>query len=197
MIKNIIFDFDGVIHDTYDIALSINKNLDPTYTEEDLINHFKGNLREGKKKMINASTFFEMQEKEFEKLIIDESIKKELLRLNKDYNFYIITSNSENTLKRYLDRNNLSDLFIEVLGYETHRLKAEKFKMLIKNSGLSKESCIFVTDTLGDIIEANQVEIKTIAVDFGFHSKEVLEEGKPFKIISDFSQIGSILEEMR
>lgn len=42
---------------------------------------------------------------------------------------------------------------------------------------------------LGDILEANKIHIKTIAVDFGYHDKKTLKIGKPFRIISRIDEI--------
>ena len=64
-----------------------------------------------------------------------------------------------------------------------------ELKFLLKKYSLTPKDCIFVTDTLGDIIEANDVNVKTIAVDFGYHSRTVLSKGKPFAIISDLNEI--------
>lgn len=66
--------------------------------------------------------------------------------------------------------------------------------MLFNKHDFNNEDCIFITDTLGDILEANKVGVKSIAVDFGFHERERLEKGNPFKIISNFKDIRKIIE---
>ena len=38
-------------------------------------------------------------------------------------------------------------------------------------------------------LEANEVGIGTIAVDFGYHERERLQKGNPLKIISRFEEL--------
>ena len=40
------------------------------------------------------------------------------------------------------------------------------------------------------------VGVKTIAVDFGFHERERLEKGNPFKIVSSFDEMLKVIENM-
>ena len=51
----------------------------------------------------------------------------------------------------------------------------------------------FVTDTLGDIKEANKLNIKTIAETFGFHNRQRLEKGKPYAIVDSWDELESEL----
>ena len=66
----------------------------------------------------------------------------------------------------------------------------------IQKYDIDTSSCVFVTDTLGDILEANKLGIKTIAVDFGYHERARLERGNPFAIVSDFKEIRKIIEQL-
>ncbi|MEI6850149.1 MAG: HAD-IA family hydrolase [archaeon] len=195
MIKSIIFDFDGVIHDTFEIGFRLNKIVNPDITEGEYRDFFNGNLYEHKKGItpVRIEKFFELQEKEFEALMIEEEIKQELLKLKKKYKLFIVTSNKEGTLKKYFERSNLSNLFDEILGIETHTSKEEKFKLMFERNKLNKEECIFITDTLGDLLEAQRFGIKTIAVDYGFHDVERLKKGNPIKIISHIKEIEGLL----
>lgn len=61
--------------------------------------------------------------------------------------------------------------------------------MLFQKYRYSPADCLFVTDTLGDILEAQEVGVRTVAVDFGYHPRSLLEEGEPWKIISEFSTL--------
>jgi len=44
-------------------------------------------------------------------------------------------------------------------------------------------NCVFVTDTLGDMREAAEVGISSIAVSWGFQKHATLEQGKPFRVV--------------
>ena len=46
MKKALVFDFDGVIHDTFDIAFAAHKAIHPNRTEEEHRSFFDGNFFE-------------------------------------------------------------------------------------------------------------------------------------------------------
>lgn len=189
-IKAVIFDFDGVIHDTFEIVYKINKQLNPGLTREEYRCFFDGNLYKHPKITPEQSKiYFELQKKEFAFLKIEEEVKKELLKLRKNFYLYIITSNIERDLKVFFENSGIHGMFREILGFESHKSKEEKFRNLMKKHKLNVNNCIFITDTLGDILEANKIGIRTIAVDFGYHEREKLKKGKPYKIISNFHDI--------
>ena len=197
MIKALIFDFDGVIHDTLEIAYRIHHILEPGLSLEEYKDFFNGNIHEHKKITPEiAERYFELQKKEFEKLEIEKEIKKELFRLKERFSLFILTSNQEETLNNYFENNGIIHIFKEVLGLETHASKVEKFNMIMKKYNLGKDEYLFITDTLGDILEANKVSIKSIAVDYGFHEKERLKKGSPLRIISQFSELSKAIEEV-
>ncbi|EKD58906.1 MAG: hypothetical protein ACD_56C00034G0008 [uncultured bacterium] len=187
--KTIIFDFDGVIHDTYELAYRIfGKGID----EDEFKDFFSGNffereITEEQKRKDKES--YKLQSEAFQYLEIDANIKKNLEKLSEKYNLFIVSSNQEEALNIYFQNNNFTHIFKEILGAQTHQSKVKKFKYIFEKYNLTAEDCIFVTDTLGDILEANKVELKTIAVDFGFHERHRLEKGNPFKIVSRFDEI--------
>ena len=197
MVKAIIFDFDGVIHNTLEVAFEAQSKTLPGITMEEYKSFFDGNIYTNKK--INSKTsnaYFSFVEEPFKKLRTRVEVKQELIQLNSNFQMFIITSNKESLINPYLLTNNLEVLFKEVLGKETHHSKIEKFSFLFKKYNLLKEDCIFITDTLGDILEANKVGLKTIAVDFGFHERERLEKGNPFKIVSHFNEILPLIKDL-
>jgi phosphoglycolate phosphatase len=195
MIKNIIFDFDGVIHDTLHLAFEIVHKLNPNMTLEMYRDRFNGNNYEEDKKspekfrMYDVKKYFELQEIEFKKLKINNKVKKELLELYKNYQLFIVSSNQEKAIRIYLENNALNGIFKDILGYETHTSKEKKFNILIKKYDLTSEDSIYITDTLGDIIEARKVHLRALAVDFGFHERARLKKGKPLSILSKFEDI--------
>jgi HAD superfamily hydrolase (TIGR01509 family) len=197
--KAIIFDFDGVIHDTYELCYRLNLEVTgKDLTREQHKDFFNGNLFEkvvvdAEKEKAESERFYKLQNEAYKYLKTDENIKTNLEKLSEELLLFIISSNQEEALDNYFQNNKFAHLFKEILGAETHKSKVEKFKYLFEKYNLKAEDCIFVTDTLGDIIEGNKAGVKTIAVDFGFHKRDRLEKGNPFKIVSSFEEIMKIV----
>lgn len=195
--KAIIFDFDGVIHNTFDVNFKLYKEKNPTGSKEEYLSWFDGNIFANSDKKFSKKDSEEFDKKlsqEFEHLKLKDDIRKHLEVLNENYDLYIITSNSIKNLKTFFRNNNFQNIFKEILSQETHKSKIEKFKILFEKYQLNKESSVFVTDTLGDILEANKVGVKSIAVNFGYHKNERLVKGKPIKIVSSFEDIEKVIQ---
>ncbi|PLX26533.1 hypothetical protein C0583_06940 [Candidatus Parcubacteria bacterium] len=194
MLKAVVFDFDGVIHDTFRITYNIVKKIYPDLSTKEYKDFFNGNVRKNKK--ANKSfleKYFKCQNEEFKNLVMCRETREMLTSLSKKYSLFIISSNMELAMNDYLKNNHAKGLFTRVLGVETHTLKTKKFKILMKEYGLEKNEIIFVTDTLGDILEANEVGIHSLAVDFGFHDVSRLKKGKPVKIVSDYQEMIKVI----
>lgn len=193
----IIFDFDGVIHDTFELDYGIHKHFFPKNTRENYRAYFNGNILKKIDKSFNKEIYDKFRELEYEAfkdLKLEKGIREELEKLSKKFNLYIISSNSIINLKMYFKNNGFTNIFKEILAAETHKSKVEKFKILFNKYNLDANSCIFVTDTLGDILEANNIGVKSIACTFGFHDLKTLKKGNPFKIVSNFKEIRKTIE---
>lgn len=68
------------------------------------------------------------------------------------------------------------------MGADVHKSKAEKFRMLFKHFGEGTRY-VFITDTLGDLREAEKVGVQGIGVTWGFHPRARLERGNPWAIV--------------
>ena len=185
--KYIFFDFDGVLHNTFFVHLrEIRKFSNIDLTEEEYRDLHNGNFfenREEKLRNFDWTKYREYVHTHISSLTMEERIKNVLELLAKKYTFAIVSASGENILKDYLNHNAISHFFSDILGGDFHHSKEVKFKHLLEKHNLSLEDVFFVTDTLGDIMEANKVGIRTIAVTFGFHKKELLLEGNPFACI--------------
>ncbi len=196
--KAIIFDFDGVIHDSFDFHR--NKIIEfsgvelPEQVFKDIHNgNFFHNVPEGIKG-VDWEEYKDYIYCEQSKLEIKEETRNIILELNKQYELYVVSSGGTNNISDYFVNNRIVSVFKEILGLESYRLKVDKFKFIFGKHNLRSEDCIFVTDTLGDILEANEVNVKTVAVDFGYHNRETLAKGSPYKIISHLRELAEIMK---
>ncbi len=162
-IKNIIFDFDGVLVENSELLLKIHRDTLGWISDEEHLQVFDGNtpefIKQYTKEEINL--FWE----KWKKVLLNEKIEekaKTFLENNLDKNFFIISSNSEDILN----------------------------KILKNEEKINLEESIFITDSLGDLRESSEFpELKKIAVTFGVHDRERLEKGKPDFIIDDWDEI--------
>jgi phosphoglycolate phosphatase len=197
MIKAVIFDFDGVLFDTFDINLAIcreqNKNIDietfkkhhdgnvyeePAikFTEEDVVNFWKKYHDRA-----DAEHFFPL---------IDQ-----IENLFKKYKLFIVSSSTEKTIEKYLSLTKIETYFQKVLGAETDKSKVKKLGIIFKEFDLKPEECAFIVDTLGDILEGKKSGVHTVAVTWGYHEEERLKKGNPDFIISEFNKLESVIEQ--
>ena len=200
MIKIIIFDFDGVILDNYELHYSFIQKQITNITREEHRRLFDGNINVEREKLSHRNTGYDLK-KHFSDakldMVIDSEVKKTLKYLSEKYILGIITSAREYGVKGCLEYNRLSKYFSFIYGYETSTLKKDKFKKVFTEYVVSPDECIFVADTVGDILEAHEAGVETIAVDFGYHDRERIIKVNPLAIASNFSELSQIVSKIR
>lgn len=196
MIKVLIFDFDGVIEDNYELHFELSQKQITGLTREEHRKLFEGNLHVERAKLEARNTGFDLKKHFNSKKLeatINPEIKETLVQLSKRYTLGIISSAQEYGIHGYCKKNQVDGCFFFVYGVESGILKSEKFVKVLHEYSVVPDECLFITDTLGDILEANEAGIRTIAIDSGFHERERLEKGKPLHVISRLSDLTTVL----
>src|SRR3989339_1164464 len=191
MLKAIVFDFDGVIADTFDLCFGINREQKVDITIKEYKDLLDGN--------VFASPVLTFSEKEIKYFCVNYNdrisdkyffpLENQIKNLAKKYELSIISSSPEKGIEKFLKMAGISKYFQRVLGLETHKSKVEKFRLLFKEHKLKPKECIFVTDSLGDLKEAKKVMVPTIAVTWGYHGATRLRKGSPDIIIHNFEDL--------
>ncbi|MFH1564646.1 MAG: HAD-IA family hydrolase [bacterium] len=191
--KTIIFDFDGVLVDTYQIVYGINKQSDPQISEEEFRAMFDVNFYNSKRPREPKFSidFYKEFLKYEENIVIHEQNRLTLKNLSKENTLSINSSNINDIVGRVLNNNKALNFFSKLYGVDIHKSKVEKFKMIFSDFKTTPDKCLFVSDTVGDILEAREVGIKSLAyVGFeSFHPKDYIKQAKPYGYIENLSEI--------
>lgn len=205
MIKNIFFDFDGVILDSMDIRDYGFKTILSPYDRfnkmKDFIKYHRFNaglsrfhkiryfFKEYLDEEISDEKVNEMAE-EFSKIMRKELIdKKYLIKQTVEfmeknylkYNFYIVSGSEQEEL-RYICKNlGIEIYFKEILGSPIH--KNELVKMTVEKDKLNSEESILIGDSINDYeaAESNGLDF------YGFNNEKLKEKSKYY--IEDFKKI--------
>jgi phosphoglycolate phosphatase len=201
--KFILFDFDGVIADSFDVAFDTNKVICPAITKEDYQRRFEGNINE-----IEHPETFHSEEcnhdldwfdvyipKMKERAKIFPEMKDLILELEKEYLLVIISSTITFPIEEFLTLHDLREHFDWVMGNDVHKSKVEKIKMVFDKYGVKPEDCIFITDTLGDMREASKMNVPLIGVTWGFCTPETLKRGRPLKLVDTPNELKAAIAE--
>ncbi len=188
----ILFDFDGVIADTFEPAFEVMKMMCPKITTEDYRARFEGNINEtfdqgnyhSSDCCHNIDFFGEYIPRFKERGKVFDGMTEAIKKLSENYSLIIVSSTITSPIQEFLTKNSLSPYFVEVMGNDVHKSKMEKIKMIFSKYNVTAENCIFITDTLGDMLEAEKTSMAAIGVTWGFNGEERLARGKPFMIVN-------------
>jgi phosphoglycolate phosphatase-like HAD superfamily hydrolase len=187
----VLFDFDGVIADTFRQAFEAEKIFYPNLSEDLYKKRFEGNINDWEDPMNvytdknkQATDFFKEYIPRMEKeAVIVPKIKDVIVELEKKYFLVVISSTITSPIRNFLKKYGLANHFDEVMGNDVHQSKIEKMKMVFKRYNIESNKCVFITDTLGDMCEAEHMNVGVIGVTWGFHTPETLQKGKSFRLV--------------
>lgn len=195
--KLLIFDFDGVLEDTFDWNFKVAKKRYKGINKEDYRTWFNGNIYEHPIVLeagpMNVEEYFDIYKKGFIGKNLNNKFKKLLEELYEKYTLVIISSIDEDIIFPYLKRSKALYFFKDIWGYNTEMSKIKKFKSFLKKYKISNNGCLFITDTLGDILEANEVGIPSLGVSWGYHNKKTLLKGNPVFVADSIDELKNFL----
>lgn len=191
MTKHILFDFDGVIVDTFDLSFAVAQLSRPWLTADEYREWFNGNVyesiakdaREPIAQYASNDSYFKEYCVRLENVVPYPGMREIIADLASRHKLSIITSCYDTVIVEFLEKHGLHSFFSDVLGAQTDRSKINKMKTMLTKYQHEPQEFLFITDTVGDIREAAHVGIPAIGVTWGTHSRTALEGATPTRIV--------------
>ena len=193
--KLFLFDFDGVLVDSLELyERSVNVCLErigepPVASREEFLDLFEDNFfRAVARRGVDLDRFMAASGEVTP--VLDYGIVRPVRELvpvlevmKKLHMLVIISSNSNFAIRLMLEKYGFSPYFDEVLGADFNFSKIEKILYAKGYFGADGDHALYVCDTAGDIREAREAGVKTVAVTWGWHPRERLERARPDVIV--------------
>lgn len=193
--KFVLFDFDGVIADSFGIASALALRVCKRNTPDTYRSAFEGNIydtyasdgsrqdHEGQEECNHDLNWWDEYQKSFATVTPFDGICDAISAVSEEYSLAILSSGSRDFIDPFLKAHGIARHFSDVLDVDVHTHKTKKIEIIFDKYGITAADCVFITDTLGDIREAGSHGMGVIAVSWGFHSRATLEKGVPFRIV--------------
>ncbi|NWK70027.1 HAD family hydrolase [Bacillus paramycoides] len=211
MYKIFLFDLDGTLTDPKEgIINSVLYALEKMGIEEGKISELDSFI--GPPIQQSFAERYNMSEIEVEQAVVyfREYLKKSGLLENKIYDgiptllqelkdagnrLYVATSKPTIFAKQVIEHFQLTSFFEEIVGsnLDGTRIKKEEIiaHILQTNEELKKEEIVMIGDRKHDIIGANNNEIASIGVLYGYGSEKELSEARATYIVKDVEELQS------
>jgi phosphoglycolate phosphatase len=202
--KLIIFDMDGVLFDSTKLVNAYFMHKYPTMTREKMNEILSGNFHEGLEKFKLDNKPVEETPEESkgrseqyteQKLVtpLYKGIMELLQSLHlSGYTLTINTSAYEKNCLPLLQNSQVKGLFDFVATAEVSTSKVEKFKIIRDRYAIPTEDTLFITDTLGDVYEAETAQIPSVAVTWGAHDRSYFTRESHKNIVAIVDSVGEL-----
>lgn len=194
----VLIDFDGVIVNSFPLCFDIVSRINPQESEQTFRERFaRDSSRADMLQELSSSgiDFFT----EYSKGIVDQPLiagmTDVLEYIGANFTTILVSSTTSPPIKQYLQKHDLARYFSAIFSNDFPNLKSDKFSLLLQHYLVQPTECVFITDTLGDVLEAQQVHIPCIGVTWGYHDESLLKQGHPQTIIDYPSQLKGAIEE--
>lgn len=186
----LLFDYDGVIADSLGVILPefsracAELGLTKHNPEEFFLKLYDANpviqmIKHGfplRKMRAMAKEYAPKIEEVHQRIKPFPGIPETINRLGEKHPLFIITSNSSELVRKFTETYGL-DRVQGIMGVEEHISKVKKIRAARR---LYPKHCpYYICDTKGDLIEARRARAVPVAVGWGWHDKERLDQGKP------------------
>lgn len=206
MIKNIIFDWSGVVRDTVTNQMWIVNRIFKKYKVGEIsIEEFRENWEQPPvifyQKYLPKGYDEEGRTKLFQELQLDKDCPKavpfsEVIKLiykckENGYFLAVVSSDFPETLLPEVKEYGMENIFSEIITDANDKL--EPVQKIIKENNLNLENTFFIGDSNHEIDVAKTTGIKSIAVTWGFSSENKLKSHNPDFIVHSSEELEKVI----
>lgn len=206
MIKNVIFDFDGTIANTEALAYHIYELIVSEYEIKKLSRDEFEDLKKVsiyEKFKRHQVSLFKLPKLASKAIRILSHMMDEVdpyqgmidtLKALKSHglNLFIVSSNSKNNIKKFLERHDLH-VFTAIFGRARYFGKEKILTKLLKKYDLEGHQTVYIGDEVRDVVSCKNVGIPIYSVSWGFDDPEFLEKENEGSVVDSAEQLKSLL----
>jgi phosphoglycolate phosphatase len=196
--KSVVFDFDGTIADSFHLSLEVGNRLAQTYGIEPVTPEKLERWRHLSSKQILAELnlpILKMPQmlRQLKAALREEvanfpfilGMRETILELwDQDYVLGVVTSNSAETVQEFLNQQGIGHLFEFVESCPYYLGKQRVLRRIAQQHRLDLDKMLYVGDETRDIEAAKKIQVKSVAVTWGFNSPEALRDRQPDYLIN-------------
>lgn len=204
----IIFDFDGTIADSFEVIVDIFEHITkrPEKFTEEQIAELRGYPLEAVAERLKVPWWRlpfllakgrRMMSRRMEEIEVFEGMPKVLEELYAEgHELFVVSSNSRRNVRKFLKAHHLYKYFVDIRGNAGLLGKARIIKSVARSNSFKIKDCVYVGDETRDIMAAKAINMRSIAVTWGFAHAEFLESLRPTAVAHEPQDIVRILEEI-
>ncbi len=205
----ILFDFDGTIADSIPTAIKIINRLAEDFGYKRVDGNEIRRLQDlSSREIVKQSEvpifalpflvhrFQAELNREIQALQLIPGIREALLTLKKQGDrLGIVSSNSQENVQVFLRTQGLESVFDWVVSSPKIFGKSRVIKRIIRQNRLDPQTVFYVGDETRDIEAAKKSKVRSIAVSWGFNSKQVLATHKPDFLIQHPKEFAEVIRQ--
>ena len=205
MIKNVIFDWSGVIKDAVESHLwVINRMFEKFGANQISMEEFKNNWEQPYMVFYNKylpNLTFEEEQKAYKEIVLHEDCPSskpypeivDFIKKLKQKGFFIaiISSDLPETIFTEIKKYSLEGIFDKVIVNIENKTNA--LKNLVKEKNLNLQKTFFIGDSNHEIESGKEAKIKSIAVTWGFSTEDKLKSAEPDYIVHNLKELEDII----
>ncbi len=208
--KYMVFDFDGTLADTLDLAFSIYNRIAPEYNMQNISMEEVDVLRSRKPQeflksfglsRLRLMALLLRMQKELHQHITEAGLAKGMetalrnLR-NAGYSLGVLTSNSRDNVMKFLDHKSLSGVMDFIYSGKSLFGKDKVITRMLGREKIERHQIVYIGDETRDIEACRKAGIRVIAVSWGLNSRDLLASLHPDSLADDPAELLPLAREI-